>query len=557
MSHVNNTARRHPFAALLPALRPERRGMFISYVVGTVSALALAAIAVLTSWAVGHAVVERELPSVAWWATMTGLVLARTVLTWQEMDVSHALAYRVLARLRMALFDSYSRSVPARTREHSGRAATVAMDDIEKLEFFYAHTVAQIATSFTVLAASLVTASVLLPQAAAVVCGGAVLIGASVFLGGRSMRALGAQEQHERSDLSTRIVDVLGTLREVLAYGLTTRVVDDVLESTGRATALTRRREMLAQCIAAVREFTVTAVVIGVIVTSAHALGLFGEGNVTQFSPAVLPALIALALVGVSAVTDATTTLTQLHPLVASAQRVSDGIHRPALITVPQEPRALPDGPLGVRFREVSFTYDDRTPVLSSWSAEVHAGEHVGLAGPSGAGKSTLVALTARLWEPHSGSIDVVAADGSHVGLHEVDEASLRAAVAVVDQESTLFHGTVRENLVRGAAAAISDADLMAALERVDAASWIDLDTHVGQGGLRLSGGQQARLCLARALVKKPRILLVDEVTASLDPESEQVISEAIAAYEGTVLISSHRTETLNRRERIIRLSAH
>ncbi|WP_255375416.1 hypothetical protein [Saccharomonospora sp. CUA-673] len=180
------------FRALLPVLRPEWRGMVGSYLVGTVSALALAALSVLTAWAVGHAVVERALPGPPWWFAVAGLVVLRTVLTWQEMDVSHSLAYRVLARMRMALFDSYARSVPGKRREHSGHAAGVAMDDIEKLEFFYAHTLAQLGASLTVLVTCLVTAFAVLPEAGAVLLAGSVLVAASALLGARATRRLGA-----------------------------------------------------------------------------------------------------------------------------------------------------------------------------------------------------------------------------------------------------------------------------------------------------------------------------------------------------------------------------
>lgn len=543
------------FRALLPILRPERRGMLASYLVGTLSALALAALSVLTAWAVGHAVVDRALPGPAWWVVLVGLVGARTVLTWREMDLSHALAYRLLARLRMALFDSYARSVPGRRREHSGRAATVAMDDIEKLEFFYAHTLAQIATAGTVLLACLTTATLLLPEAGLVMLVGSALIGASSFLTGRRIRDLGTQEQHERSELSTGIVDAFGALREVLAYDLTRRVTDDALAATRRATAIARRRELLTQAVTAIREFTVTAVIIGVIATSAQAAGVLTTGDVPRFSPAVLPALVALALVGVGATTEAATTLTQLHPLVASARRVADGIHRPAVVAPPDVALRVPDEPLGLRFDDVSFTYDDRTPAVSSWSADIRAGEHVGLAGPSGAGKSTLIALAARLWDPSAGRIEIVAEDGRTIALQEIDDAELRSVVAVADQDATLFHGTVRDNLLRGHAS-LPDDELRAALERVGAAAWIDLDTDLGQGGLRLSGGQRARICLARALVRRPRILLVDEVTASLDPETERIVSDVIAAYDGTVLIASHRAETLSRTDRVLYLEA-
>lgn len=543
------------FAALLPALRSERSAMLRCYVVGVVSALALAVLTVLTAWGVGHAVVERTLPQPWWWIVLCVLVIARTILTWREMDVSHAVAYRVLARLRMALFDSYSRSVPGRRREHSGRFAAVAMDDIEKLEFFYAHTIAQIATSASIFFIAAIVMVALLPEAALVLCAGACVIAASALCAGQSIRTLGAEEQRARSDLSTRIVDSLGAMREVLSYGLGPRVIDEAAVATRRSMELERRREMLNQLVSSLRDATVTVVVMGVIATSAHAAGILSGVEDPQFSPAVLPALVALALVGISATTDATSTLTELHPLVASAQRVAAGIHRPAVVAPPVRTQAVPSGSLGLRFIDVSFSYDDSTSVLRNWSADVAPGECVGLSGPSGAGKSTLLALAARLWLPTSGRIVLYGTDGSEVPLESIEESELRSAVAVVDQESTLFHGSVRENLVRGTDG-IADAELLAALEKVEAEKWLTLDTDLGQGGLRLSGGQRARLCLSRALVRHPRILLVDEVTASLDPRTERVISGVLADYEGTVLVASHRNETLRRASRIVTLSS-
>ncbi|MFV2195016.1 ATP-binding cassette domain-containing protein [Nocardiopsis sp. LOL_012] len=548
---MNTLSALRAFLGLLPVLRPERRGMLWSYLVGTASSLALAALTVLTAWAVGHAVVDQAPPDPLWWALVLWLVLLRTALTWQEMDVSHALAYRVLARLRMALFDSYARSVPGRRREHSGRAAAVAMDDIEKLEFFYAHTVAQLGASLTLFLASSATAFLLLPEAGAVMVVGSLLVASSALCWAHTARRLGEREQSERSALSTRIVDSLGALREVLAYGLAPRIVAETGAATARAAGIARRGEMLSQLVTAVRELVLTAVVIGVIAASATGAGVLSNEAAVRISPAELPALIALALAGVTAIADATTALTRLHPLVASADRVSAGIGRPPVVAPPEAPRPLPDGPLGLRLRNVSFGYAGRKPILTSWSADIAPGEHVGLVGPSGSGKSTVVALAARLWDPASGAVELVAADGTGVSVADLDDACLRGAVALVDQEATLFHGTVRDNLSRGCPPR-SDAELAAALERVGAGDWIGLDDGLGEGGLRLSGGQRARLALARALVRRPRVLLVDEVTASLDPATERAVSEVIAGFRGTVLIASHRAETLARLERLI-----
>ncbi|MEE2051003.1 ABC transporter ATP-binding protein [Nocardiopsis tropica] len=542
------------FRGLLPVLRPEWRGMLWSYAVGTASALTLAGVTILTAWVVGHAVVERTAPEPVWWAVIIGLVLLRVVLTWREMDVSHALAYRVLARLRMALFDAYARSVPGRRREHSGRAATVAMDDIEKLEFFYAHTIAQIGASLTLFTASLTTASILLPEAGIVVFTGSLVLASSALYWARTARRLGEQEQRERSDLSTRIVDALGALREVLAYGLSPQVVAETGAATARATAIARRRELLAQLVTSLREFVTTAVVIGVIVVGSAAAGVLSDTAQTRLSPAELPALITLALVGVAAVTDATATFTRLHPLVAGAERVSSGINRPPVVAVSDNPRQLPPGPLGLRFRDVCFAYEDRPPVLTSWSLEVAPGAHVGLKGPSGSGKSTVIALAARLWDPSSGIVELVTPRGEGVSVADVDDRALREAVALVDQDSVLFHGTVRDNLLRGGAPR-PDSELNTMMERVGAADWIGLDDDLGEAGVRLSGGQRARLCLARALVRRPRVLLVDEVTASLDPATERVISDVIADFPGTVLVASHRAETLARLEHVVEVA--
>ena len=535
-------------ARLIPPLQPEWRRIVGSYVLATTSLLALAAIGVLAALCVGGAVVHGAWPPAVWWVAMVVLVLLRTLLTWREMDVSHALAYRVLARLRVALFDAYARSVPARRREHSGRAASVAMTDIEKLEFFYAHTLAQLGASATLFVAALGVAAALMPAAALVMVFGAVLVALTARAGAGAARRVGDEEQAEREHLSERLVDALGALREILAYGLQHRVVADAVEGTRRSVRTARRRELLSGIIDGSRELILTGVLVGVV---ASALWVGGVGDAR--SAALAPAVVALAVAGVAAIADAAHTLSELHPLVASAARVDAGLRRPPVVAPVIDARSLPAGPLGIRFRDVDFSYDDRTRVLRRWSAEVHPGEHVGIAGPSGAGKSTVIALAARLWDPDGGEIALVDGSGRGMPLREVTEEDLRAAVAVVEQDARLFHGTVRENLLRGTGMR-ADADLLGILDRVGAREWISLDDELGEHGVRLSGGQRARLALARALCREPRILIVDEITASLDPATERAISQVLAEVDATVVVASHRRETLARLGRVLRV---
>lgn len=535
-------------ARLIPALRPEWRRIVGSYVLATTSLLALAAIGVLAALGVGGAVVHGEWPPTAWWAAMGVLVVLRTLLTWREMDVSHALAYRVLARLRVALFDAYARSVPARRREHSGRAASVAMTDIEKLEFFYAHTLAQLGASLTLFVAALGVAATLMPAAALVMLLGAAFVALTAWAGAGAARRVGEEEQGERERLSERLVDALGALREVLAYGLQDRVVADAVARTRRSVRTARRRELLTGIIDGSRELILTGVLVGV-VASALIVGGVGDPR----SAALAPAVVALAVAGVAAIADAAHTLSELHPLVASAARVDQGLRRPPVVAPVVGARPVPAGPLGIRFRDVEFSYDDRTRVLRRWSAEVRPGEHVGIAGPSGAGKSTVIALAARLWDPDEGEIALIDGEGRGTPLREVSEEDLRAAVAVVEQDARLFHGTVRDNLLRGTVGR-SDAELVGILDRVGARDWIRLDDELGEHGVRLSGGQRARLALARALCREPRILIVDEITASLDPATERAISQVLAEVDATVIVASHRRETLARLGRVLRV---
>ncbi|PRB14888.1 hypothetical protein CQ042_10640 [Microbacterium sp. MYb62] len=524
-----------------------------SYAIGTTSALALTAIVVLAALGVGGAVVHGTWPSATWWVTLAVLVALRAVLTWREMDVSHALAYRVLARLRMALFDTYSRSIPGRRREHSGRAAAVVMTDIEKLEFFYAHTLAQIGTAVTLFLLSLAGAAIILPAAAGVVLLGGTVVALTALLGAAPARRLGAREQQERERQSQTLVDALGAMREILAYGLRERVVHEISQGTRRATRLAGRRTVVTAAIDATRELVLTVVIIGIMLV---ALATGGSGVIPAGADtaAVLPALVALAVTGVAALGEAARTLTELHPLTASARRVGEALSRSAVVADVVDPIALPDEPLGLRFDDVAFSYDDRTPVLRAWSMHIPPAAHVGIAGSSGAGKSTVITLAARLWDPTDGVVSLVDAAGRRYPLSRIADDDLRRAVTVVEQDPVLFHGTVRENLLRGTRHR-GDSTLRDVLARVGPLDGISLDDRIGEHGVRLSGGQRARLALARALVREPRVLIVDEVTASLDPATERRISDVLAAFEGTVLVASHRRETLERLPRVIRLS--
>jgi ATP-binding cassette subfamily B protein/subfamily B ATP-binding cassette protein MsbA len=195
---------------------------------------------------------------------------------------------------------------------------------------------------------------------------------------------------------------------------------------------------------------------------------------------------------------------------------------------------ATPQGE--IRFENVTFGYDPRRPVLDGVSFTIKAGERVALVGPSGAGKSTLMSLLMRLYEPSGGRILL---DG--VDIRRLKRDSLRRQIGIVLQENVLFAVTVRENIAYGKPEADQEEIEQAATLARAHEFIVDLadgyDTELGDRGATLSGGQRQRLCLARALLKKPSILIMDEPTASIDAASARLIHESVAHF--------HRHKTL------------
>lgn len=198
-----------------------------------------------------------------------------------------------------------------------------------------------------------------------------------------------------------------------------------------------------------------------------------------------------------------------------------------------------------VLLENLNFSYDEQ-PTLRNVSLEAKPGQTIALVGSTGAGKSTIVNLLCRFYEYGSGSITI---DGME--LNTVSKASLRSAIGYVTQEPFLFNGPVRENLQLGKRDA-TDGEMWAALAAANADSFVrgldhGLETVVGERGVKLSGGERQRLSIARALLKNPPILLLDEATASVDSETERLIQQALdnLMRNRTAFVIAHRLSTI------------
>jgi ATP-binding cassette, subfamily B, bacterial len=250
-------------------------------------------------------------------------------------------------------------------------------------------------------------------------------------------------------------------------------------------------------------------------------------------------------------------TLLNLHVEVATALGVFQRIFeyedmRPDVLDAP-DAAAMPLIRGHLAYKRVSFAYEPGQYALRDISFEAKPGEMVALVGPSGAGKSTLIGMLARLYDPTDGAVVI---DGRN--LREVQLLSLREQIAYVTQESFLFHATIRENLLFAKEDA-SQEELEAACRQAYIHDFIaqlpdGYDTMVGERGHRLSGGERQRLAIARAILKRPRMLILDEATSHLDSKSEAYVQAALEELMRgrTTLVIAHRLSTILAADQIL-----
>jgi ABC-type multidrug transport system fused ATPase/permease subunit len=247
----------------------------------------------------------------------------------------------------------------------------------------------------------------------------------------------------------------------------------------------------------------------------------------------------------------------QYQRAMASGERIFEVLDVDRDIVERPEAGPLPDGPGHIRLEGVEFGYEPGRPVLRDVDLDVAAGSTVALIGPTGCGKTTLTALIPRFYDVGAGRVTVDGAD-----VRDVKLDSLRADVGIVSQDTFLFSTTVAENIAYGTPAATPE-EIVRAARQAQAHEFIcDLpdgyETRVGERGLTLSGGQRQRIAIARALLMNPRILILDDATASVDATTEAKIKLALReVMKGrTTLIIAHRLSTISLAERVVVLEA-
>ncbi len=274
------------------------------------------------------------------------------------------------------------------------------------------------------------------------------------------------------------------------------------------------------------------------------------EGTTT---PGELAAFFLYALIIAGPIGTFVRIYTQAQEALGAVRRVYEILDTEPLIKSPKNPVALDRIEGKIEYENVTFGYQEKSPVLHNVSFEILPGETVALVGPSGAGKSTIIKLLHRFFDPDQGCVKL---DGHDI--RQLDLKNFLEQIALVPQETLLFGGSVRENILYGKLDATED-ELLSTSKSANAHAFVEqlengYDTLVGEKGVKLSGGERQRIAIARALLKNPRILVLDEATSALDNRSEGLIQEAMDRLRAdrTTFVIAHRLSTVRNADKII-----
>jgi len=463
-------------------------------------------------------------------------------LLWRNLaqTVQHELrleAYAHLQRLEMGFFESSS----------SGRLLAILNDDINQLERFLDHganEVLQLITTVLAVGGAMVWLS---PAVA-----GVSFLPIPLILWGSLHFQKRLQpryrEVRERSgDLASRLANNLGGMLTIKSYAAEQWESERLCEQSRAYQRSNSKAIRLSAAFIPLIRFAILFAFLAILVIG----GLQAWRGAIDVGTYSFLVFITQRLLW--PLTSLGRTLDEYQWAMASTQRVLDLVDTP--IAIPSGDHPLPRQSVRgqIRFEGVNFGYSGRELLLRDFDLEIPAGSTLGIVGATGSGKSTIVKLLLRLYELQSGTIRL---DGQPVQTLELGD--LRKAIGLVSQEVFLFHGTVAENIAYGSFEASRSA-IERAAQLAEASRFIEAlpqgyDTVVGERGQRLSGGQRQRIALARAILKNPPVLILDEATAAVDNETEAAIHRSLdrITAERTTLVIAHRLSTVRHADRIV-----
>jgi ATP-binding cassette, subfamily C, bacterial CydC len=478
------------------------------------------------------------------------MALVKGVFRYVEQFTGHAVAFRLLAELRV---DTYRTLVPLAPvgleEERTGDLVTRAIGDIDRVEPFYAHTVAPMVSAVLVPVLAAVGLAIWIDPAVAVafVLFPLLIVGVAPWLRRRRVAELSMAVRDKSGETAALFIDAVQGARDVAVFEAED-VISGRVESLSTAGANIRSR--LARVAAARSGIGDLLSGAAVVVVALVALGRYDAG---ALDVAAVAAAIVVAWVGTGPARAVEGIVPDLEQALAAAARLFELSDRPPAVMFPDQSRHEPaDSAVSFEGVTVTFARSD-APGIDRVDAAIAGGAYVAVVGPSGAGKSTLVELLVRFRDPDQGRVSLGGVD-----LTVLDRTTLRERVTLVPQRPDIFYGSIASNLLLADPAAAEE-KLWNALDRAGLGEWVrslpqGLATTTGEIGEMLSGGQRQRLAIARAFLRDPQVLILDEATSELDLETERRVLEEIAKERGhrTVIVVAHRLEAITDADEIL-----
>jgi len=537
------------FIRLLGFLRPYRRGVIWSFVLAAVAMVAGVAIPALVGetvdairqgdstllWPYGAAIVGAGLLRLGF--SVARRLVAGRVSLGVEFDLRNRM-YAHLQSLELAFFDD----------QQTGQLMSRSTVDLQSVRFFLGYGLIFIAQSMiTILIAATVMLAVNWQLALVALAPMPVVIFVAARYG-RLNRPASQEVQQRIAELTAEAEENISGVRLVKAFAREGRQLarfrDRTIRVFDQSMISTRLRAFYNPFIGFLPQLGLA----GILLVGGHQAvdGAISVGEFVAFYGYVLMLTAPVRMLGIA--------LGMAQRAVASGARVFEILDRAPEMTSPPDAPALPAGDGHVEMRGVSFHYEGSDePILRDIDLDVAAGQTVAVVGATGSGKTTLVALIPRLYDPTSGSVVVDGAD-----VRDIDLAALRREIAMVSDDPFLFSATVRENVAYARPDA-SQEEIERAAQQAGIHDFITTlpegyDTMIGERGLTVSGGQRQRIAIARALLRDPRILILDDATSSVDATTEAEIKNALRGLmrSRTTFIIGHRLSTIALADEIV-----
>ena len=474
---------------------------------------------------------------------LIGVLLAQGFVSYTRVMLFARVSERGIADVRKALYEKLV-SLPIVFFEKSrvGELISRITADIEKLYSAFSITLAEFLRQIIILVVGITLLGVTTPRLTLIMLSTfpVIVIGAIIF--GRYIRKLSKERQTALANTNTIISETMQSINAVKSF------TNEYFEAKRYGSSIDKVVTVamkFAQGRAVFSVFIVTILFGALFFIIWQAALMVQAGTITAGE---LVSFVAYTAILGASIAGLGNFYSELLGAIGATERIREILKMEGEVAV-EKPGEIKKPIQGnIIYKNVHFRYPTREdiPVLKGIDLTIHAGQRVALVGPSGSGKSTIVQLLQRFYALESGDILV---DGESI--FDYDITDYRRNLAIVPQEVLLFGGTIRENILYGKPDA-TDEEIIEAAKQSNSWEFIStfpeqLETLVGERGVKLSGGQRQRIAIARAILRDPKVLLLDEATSSLDAESERVVQEALnVLMEGrTSIIIAHRLATI------------